>query len=127
MIRYGYIDEPAHTHIDTVDFKGVVLHDFGPATFALAVFYTADYFGSHHDGIYTEGRTSYKITDELTAGGALGRQTVDAGLDHTTWNAGLTYAITKNFSLDARYYDTNEHNLGTLYGSHYVAAIKASL
>jgi uncharacterized protein (TIGR02001 family) len=123
IIRYGYINQPAHTHIDTVDFKGVVSHGFGPMTFGAAVYYTPDFFGSGHDGIYVEGRASYAITESLSVGGALGRQTVDAGVDHTTWNAGLNYAITKNIALDARYYDTNEHGLGRVYGSHFVAAI----
>jgi uncharacterized protein (TIGR02001 family) len=126
IIRYGYINEPAHTHIDTVDFKGVVLRDFGPATVAVALYYTPNFFGAGRDGIYVEGRTTYRITDGLSASGALGRQTVDGGLDHTTWNAGLNYAITKNISIDARYYGTNEHSLGRLYGSHYVAAIKGA-
>jgi uncharacterized protein (TIGR02001 family) len=126
VIRYGYINEPAHTHIDTVDFKGVVLHDFGPATFAVALYYTPNFFGAGRDGIYVEGRTTYRITDSLSASGALGRQTVDGGIDHTTWNAGLNCAITKNISIDARYYGANEHSLGRLYGSHYVAAIKGA-
>jgi len=126
VIRYGYIDEPVHTHIDTVDFKGVVLHDFGPATFAIAVYYTPNFFGAGRDGIYVEGRGTYKITDSLSASGALGRQTVDGGIDHTTWNAGLNYTVTNNISIDARYYDTDEHSLGSVYGSHFVAAIKGA-
>jgi uncharacterized protein (TIGR02001 family) len=126
MLRYGYIDEPAHTHIDTVDFKAMASHDFGPATFAVGVYYTPNFFGAGRDGIYFEGRGAYRITDGLTASGAVGRQTVDGGLDHTTWNIGLGYAITKNIGVDFRYYDTNEHSLGRLYGSHYVAAIKGT-
>jgi uncharacterized protein (TIGR02001 family) len=127
VIRYGYIDEPAHVpQIDTVDFKGVVLHDLGPATLAGAVYYTPNFFGTGRAGIYFEGRATYRIIAGLSAAGALGRQTVEGEVDHTTWNVGLNYAFTTNFSLDARYYDTNEHSLGKVYGSHYVAAIKAA-
>jgi uncharacterized protein (TIGR02001 family) len=126
VIRYGYIDEPAHSHIDTVDYKGVVLHDLGPLTLGAAIFYTPNFFGSGHAGEYAEGRAAYRITDKFSAGGAFGRQFVDDGIDHTTWNAGLNYAVIKEISLDLRYYDTNEHGLGSLYGSHYVASIKAS-
>ena len=43
-----------------------------------------------------------------------------------TWNAGVNYALTKHIALDVRYYDTNEHDLGRTYGSHYVAALKAA-
>jgi len=124
LIRYGYINAPSH--IDTIEYKGVILHDFGPVTFGAGINYTPNYFGSGHDGIYGEGRGTYHITESLSASAALGRQFVDGGIGHTTWNAGLNYAITKNFSVDARYYDTNEHSLGSTYDSHYVAAIKAA-
>jgi uncharacterized protein (TIGR02001 family) len=126
VIRYGYINEPAHSHIDTVDFKGVALHDFGPLTFGAAIFYTPNFFGSGHDGEYVEGRATYRIIDSLSAGGAVGRQFVTEGTDHSTWNIGLNYTVIKPIALDLRYYDTSEHSLGSLYGSHFVAAIKAS-
>jgi uncharacterized protein (TIGR02001 family) len=126
VIRYGYINEPAFTHIDTVEFKAVALHDFGPVTLGTAVYYTADFFGTGHKAVYFEGRASYRITKKLLIGGTLGRQTIDKGIDHDTWNAGVNYAFTKNISLDLRYYDTDEHRLGSDYHSHFVAAIKAA-
>jgi uncharacterized protein (TIGR02001 family) len=126
FIRYGYVNQPAHTEIDTTEAKAVVLHDLGPATVAVAVYYTSDFFGSHHDAVYVEGRGSYRITKSLTASGAVGRQTIDSGTDHTTWNAGLTYAFTKHVGLDLRYADTDRHELGKTYASHFVAAIKGS-
>jgi uncharacterized protein (TIGR02001 family) len=125
IIRYGYIDQPAHTEIDTVEFKGAVLHDIGQATLGVAVYYSGDYFGTHRDDVYVEGRGAYKITHELTFSGAVGRQS-DGLADHTTWNAGATYAFTKHVALDLRYADTNEHALGKIYGSHFTAAINVS-
>ncbi len=126
VIRYGYINEPAFTHIDTVEFKAVVLHDFGAVTLGAAAYYTSDFFGTGHKAIYFEGRATYRVTKKLSAGGTLGRQTVDDGTNHDTWNLGLNYAFTKHVALDLRYYDTNEHRLGHDYKSHYVAAVKAS-
>jgi uncharacterized protein (TIGR02001 family) len=126
VIRYGYIGEPDHTHIDTVDYKAAVSHDFGPVTVGGVVYYTANFFGSGHDGVYYAGRVTYRVIKSLSVSGALGRQTVSDGINHTTWNAGLDYSFTKNITLDARYYDTNAHSLGDTYGSHYVAAIKFS-
>ncbi len=125
VVRYGYIDQPAHTEIDTVEFKGVVLHDFGPATLGAAVYYSGDYFGTHRQDVYVEGRGAYRITHKLTFSGAVGRQS-DGLSDHTTWNAGATYALTKRLALDLRYTDTDEHDLGKTYGSHFVASLKAS-
>jgi uncharacterized protein (TIGR02001 family) len=126
VIRYGYISEPAYTHIDTVEFKAVALHDFGPVTLGTGIHYTADYFGSGHKALYYEGRVTYRVTKKLAVGGAFGRQTVDDGMNHSTWNVGANYTFIKNVSVDLRYYDTNEHQLGDDYGSHFVAAIKAA-
>jgi uncharacterized protein (TIGR02001 family) len=125
VVRYGYIDQPAHTEIDTAEVKAVVLHDFGPVTLGGAVYYSGNYFGSHRDDVYGEGRASYRITPKLTVSGAAGRQS--GGLsDHTTWNAGATYTFTKQLSLDLRYADTDEHELGKTYGSHFTASVAAA-
>jgi uncharacterized protein (TIGR02001 family) len=125
VVRYGYIDQPVHTEIDTTEVKAVVLHDFGPVTLGGAVFYSGNYFGSHRDDVYGEGRAAYRITPKLTFSGAAGRQS--GGLsDHTTWNVGATYAFIKHVSLDLRYADTDEHELGKTYGSHYTASIAAA-
>jgi len=125
VIRYGYIDQPAHTYIDTGEVKAAVSHDLGPATLGAAVYYTNDFFGSHRNAVYAEGRGAYKVSSRLTLSGAVGRQTIASGTDHTTWNAGATYAFNKMFALDLRYSDTDQHDLGRTYGSHFVAAIKA--
>jgi uncharacterized protein (TIGR02001 family) len=125
VVRYGYIDQPAHTEIDTTEFKAAVLHDFGRATLGAAIYYSGDYFGTHRDDVYVEGRGAYRITPKLTISAAGGRQS-DGLADHTTWNAGATYAFTKHLALDLRYADTDQHELGKIYDSHFTAAIKAS-
>jgi uncharacterized protein (TIGR02001 family) len=125
VVRYGYIDQPAHTEIDTAEVKAVVLHDFGPVTLGGGVYYTGNYFGSHRDDVYGEGRAAYKITPKLTLSGAAGRQS--GGLSsHTTWNAGATYAFAKHLALDLRYADTDQHDLGKTYHSHFTASLTAS-
>jgi uncharacterized protein (TIGR02001 family) len=126
VVRYGYSDEPQHTHIDTVEYKGAVSHDFGPVTVGGVVYYSDNFFGSGHDGVYFAGSGTYHYNKKLSFGGAVGRQLVSDGIDHTTWNAGLDYSFTKNITLDVRYYDTNVHALGDNYHAHYVAALKLS-
>jgi uncharacterized protein (TIGR02001 family) len=125
-VRYGYIDQPAHTEIDTVEFKGVVLHDFGPATLSAAVFYSGNYFGTHRDDVYAEERGAYRITPKLSISGAVGERQGQGQATRTNWNAGASYAFTKHIALDLRYADTDQHDLGSTYGSHFTAAIKAS-
>jgi uncharacterized protein (TIGR02001 family) len=125
-VRYGYIDQPMHTYIDTVEFKGVVLHDFGPATLSAAVFYSGNYFGTHRNDVYVEERGAYRITPKLSISGAVGERQGEGQATQMNWNAGATYAFTKHIALDLRYADTDEHDLGKTYGSHFTAAIKAS-
>jgi len=125
-IRYGYIDQPTHTYIDTVEFKGVVLHDFGPATFSAAVFYSENYFGAHRNDVYVEERGVYRITPKLSISGAVGERQGQGQGTQLNWNAGAAYAFTKHIALDLRYADTDEHDLGRTYGAHFTAAIKAS-
>ncbi len=125
VIRYGYLDEPAH-HIDTVDFKAVASHRIGPATIGAAVYYTPDYFGSHRDGVYYEANGAVPVWQKLSLSAALGRQTIGAGGDYTTWNAGADYALAKHLSVGVHYYDTDTHGAGKVYGSHVVGAISAA-
>jgi uncharacterized protein (TIGR02001 family) len=126
VVRYGYADEPAHTHIDTVEYKAAVSHDFGPVTVGGVVYYTDDFFGSGHDGVYFAGRGTYRFSKTISFSGAVGRQLVTDGVNHTTWNAGVDYTFSKNVALDLRYYDTDVHSLGDNYRAHYVAALKVS-
>lgn len=125
VIRYGYINEPAH-HIDTVDFKVVASHRIGPGTVGAGVYYTPDYFGSHGDGVYYEASAAMPVVAKLTASAVIGRQTIGAGRDYTTWNAGLSYALVKHLSVGVRYYDTDTHSAGKVFGRHVVGAISAS-
>jgi uncharacterized protein (TIGR02001 family) len=123
-IRYGYVNEPPHVSIDTIEIRGAVSHKFDKLKLGVALNYAPDYFGTKQSGTYFEGNVAYAITDQLAASGAVGQQTISAGNGFSTWNLGASYAFTKNLALDLRYYDTDTHRFGTLYRSHYVAALK---
>ncbi len=126
-IRYGYVDAPAHVDIDTTEIRGAVSHRFGTVKLGVAVNYASDYFGTKKDGTYFEGNASDAITDQLVASGAIGHQAISAGNNFSAWNLGASYAFTKNIALDLRYLDTDGHRFGTMYRSHYVAAVKLAL
>ena len=125
-VRYGYTDQPAHSEIDTVEVKAVVLRDVGPATVSAAVFYSGDYFGTHRSDVYVEERGAYRITPKLSVSGAVGERQGQGQATRMNWNAGATYSLRKGFALDLRYADTDQHDLGKTYHSHVTAAIKAS-
>jgi uncharacterized protein (TIGR02001 family) len=126
-VRWGYVDEPSHVSIDTVELKGAVSHTFGPATLGAVVYFAPDYFGTGHNGTYTEGNATYAVIENLSASAAVGYQRDAVGTSHAAWNVGADYTIMKHFTLDVRYYDTDGHELGKLYNSHFVVAIKAAI
>lgn len=126
-IRYGYINAPAHTDIDTTEIRGAVSRKLGNLKLGVALNYAIDYFGTKSDGTYVEGNAAYAVTDQLTASGAVGHQAISAGNDFSMWNLGASYAFTKNIALDLRYLDTDGHRFGDLYRSHFVAALNLSL
>jgi uncharacterized protein (TIGR02001 family) len=45
-IRYGYINQPIRTDIDTTEVRGTVAHKFGDLKFGVAVNHAFDYFGT---------------------------------------------------------------------------------
>jgi len=123
-IRYGYLNAPTHVSIDTIEARGAVSRKFGKIKLGVALNYTPNYFGTKDSGTYFEGNAAYAITDQLAASGAVGHQAISAGDSFSTWNLGASYAFTKNLALDLRYFDTDSHRFGSLYFSHYVAALK---
>jgi len=59
-----------------------------------------------------------------TAAGAVPRNPAPAAADYTTWNPGVGYALNDHVGLDVRYFDTDEHKLGSIYDSRVVGRIK---
>ena len=56
--------------------------------------------------------------------GAVGHQSIAEAADYATWNLGAGFALSDHLSLDARYFDTDAHELGKLYDSRFVGSVK---
>lgn len=109
-IYYGYIDKGASNY-DYWEFKAAASVPAGPATLGAAVYYSPNFFGAADDAFYYEVNAAVAIPEtSFSVNGALGRQEQDGGLDYTTWNVGVGYALTDNVSFDVRYHDTNVSN-----------------
>jgi hypothetical protein len=50
----------------------------------------------------------------------------DGSGDYNTWNIGASYTFADHFTLDGRYYDTDEDFLGTLGEGRFVVGLKAA-
>jgi uncharacterized protein (TIGR02001 family) len=126
VIYYGYIDAPSGSEYGNFEFKAAGSVPAGPGTIGAAVYYTPDGFGAADDAIYYEVNTSFPLTEQLSIGGALGRQTYDGAGDYTTWNAGATWAFMPHLALDVRYHDNNHAEFGKFYEERVAVTLKAS-
>jgi uncharacterized protein (TIGR02001 family) len=126
VIYYGYIGAPTGSEYGNFEFKAAGSVPAGPGSIGAAMFYSPDGFGAAEDALYYEVNTSFPLTEQLSIGGALGRQTFDGPGDYTTWNAGLTWAFMPNLAVDVRYHDNNEGGWGKFYEERVAVTLKAS-
>jgi uncharacterized protein (TIGR02001 family) len=126
VVGYFYTGQPDGADYDYVEAKAAVSRAFGPATIGGAVYWSPDFFGAAEDeATYVEANAGFSPADKWTVSGAVGRQFLSSDFDYTTWNLGAARQLTDHLALDLRYYDTDEHDFGPIYGSRAVASLKA--
>lgn len=124
-IYYGYTGQgPGHKD-DYWEAKVAVSKAVGKASIGAVAFYSPNFFGETDDAWYYEVNGAYPVFKRLSVSGAVGHQDVSYHGDYTTWNAGATFALTEKIGLDVRYYDTDHHGFGDIYGNRVVGTIKA--
>jgi hypothetical protein len=123
---YGYVNQPTGGRVAYTEVYAKATHAIGAATLGASVYYSPQFTGHTGEAWYTEANLAYTLSKTVSASGALGRQSIEAGGSYTTWNAGLTWTLNPHLSLDARYWDTDEHQFGTPYHARVVAALKAT-
>jgi uncharacterized protein (TIGR02001 family) len=127
VIYYGYVDQPSGAHEDYWEGKVAASIPAGPATLGAAVYYSPEFFGKTGDAVYYEANATYGVPgSRFSLSGAVGRQEVDQGVDYTTWNAGVGWALTDHVGVDVRYFDTNVSKTlsGGLADARVVGSIK---
>ena len=125
FIYYGYVNQPkGGPSVDYLEGYVKATKAFGPVTLGGGFYYSPDFTGETGDGEYFEGNAAWAIDKKWSVSGAIGRQEIEKVAGYTTWNLGVSYAITDALALDVRYYDTDEHGFGKVYGSRGVAALR---
>ena len=126
LIYYGYVDSPAGSDQDYLEFKAAASVPVGPGTLGAAVYYSDEFFGDTGHATYYEVNGSVAIPDtKFSLSGAVGHQEVVGPLDYNTWNLGVGYAINDKVGIDLRYFDTDE-DFGDIYDSRVVLGLKAT-
>ena len=128
VLYYGYSKDKGLTpgSYSYVEVKAAASRTFGPATLGAAVYYSPEFPGKTGSATYFEGNAAVPIAKKLTLSGALGRQTIKSATDYTTWNVGVSYALTDHLSADLRYHDTDGHEIFKTYDSRVVVSLKAA-
>ena len=108
---------------DTWEFTGNIKRSIGPAKARLQVQYSPDAAGSTEAFTWVEGRLGWDFTDKLEGTVAIGRREQDNAVDYTGWNAGVTYAVSRNLDFDLRWYDTDADVPGEQYAGALVAGV----
>lgn len=135
VIYYGYDKDKngAPGSFSYVEVKAAGSTAVGPGTIGAAVYYSPEFPGKGGEALYGEINGSAPIGEKLTLSAALGRQEVDAdgyfggvSSSYTTYNVGVTAAITDHLSADLRYSDTNQGKLGDAFGQALTISVKAA-
>lgn len=129
-LYYGYVNEPGGADWAQWEFKAAASMPVGPVTLGAAAYYSPDYTGVGTDeSLYIEANASAQLAEKFSLSAAIGNQSVEyEGLgsdDYTTWNLGLTYAVSDHIAFDLRYHD-NDTDLGGIYASRGVLTLKAA-
>ncbi len=126
-IYYAYPGQPSGSDEGYFEFKAAGSHPIGPATLGAAVYYSPNFFGPGSlTGVYYEANLAVPVVKNVSLSGALGRQEVEGPGDYTTWNLGATWSFAKHLAVDVRYWDTDTHSFGKIYGSRGVVGLKAT-
>lgn len=132
-IYYGYTDgqSTAFSKGSNYEIKLTGSVPVGPLTVGAAVYWTPDFGQTSKSGTYYEINGAYTLANKATISAAYGQQSFDvafAGIDsYATWNAGVTYPVTDNLSIDARYIGVDDDG-STLFsgGDRLVGTLKVT-
>jgi opacity protein-like surface antigen len=108
------------------EFTADVKRSIGPASGRVRLQHSPDGTGSTEAWTWVEARLGWAFTDKLEGTASIGRREQDNSLDYTGWNAGFTYALTRNLEADVRYHATDADVPGEQYADALVAGISVA-
>lgn len=119
-------DADPGTDDDAWEFTADVKRSIGPASARLRLQHSPDSTGSTEAWTWVALRGGWDFSDKLTVNAEIGRREQDNSVDYTGWNAGFTYALTRNIEAEIRYYDTDADDSNPQYADAVVAGLSFS-
>ena len=117
------VDADPGADADAWEFTADVSRSIGPASGRVRLQYSPDGTGATEAWTWAEARLGWAVTDKLEATAAIGRREQDNSIDYTGWNAGFTYALSRNLEADLRYHATDADIPGEKYDDALVAGL----
>ena len=108
------------------EFTGNVTRKFGKLSLRVAAIYSPDDLGGAERSIFVEGGPTLEIGKTTRISAAVGRRDRVNGDDYTAFNAGIAHTLFKGVTLDARYYGTNQSDLGEFLEDRLVVSARMS-
>jgi len=88
--------------------------------------YSPEYFNILDQSVWGEFMVAYNLTKSLTLSSAVGYQHIQGGGSYGCYNVGMTYKLCPHTTLEARYYDTNDHGQGKAWESAVAFSIRTT-
>jgi uncharacterized protein (TIGR02001 family) len=115
------------TDDDSWEFTAATSRKFGKVALRVSAIYSPDDLGGARRSIYLEGGPSFEIDDTTRLSANIGHRNRVAGVDYTSFNTGLTKTLLRKVTLDLRYYDTTQGDLGEIYHGRLVLSGRLAL
>jgi hypothetical protein len=87
--------------------------------------FSPDELGTTKRSHYLEAVGTISFGGRITASAGVGRRQRRTGPDYTSYNAGLSYKLSSEFTADVRWYGNNRHHAGDFYRERLVGALRA--
>jgi hypothetical protein len=120
-----WVDPQGNPDSEAVEFGMTATRTFGAVIPRFQLVYSPDDLGATTHSLYAETGVGWKATRWLQVGANIGRRQRGNGVDYTSENIGAAITISRNFSADLRFYDTNQSDKGDPFKSRLVASARA--
>lgn len=106
------------------EFTADVTRSIGPVEGRIRLQHSPDGAGTVEAWTWVEARVGWEFRPGFEGTVAVGRREQDNAIDYTGWNAGVTWAMTRDLDLDVRWHDTDAPQAaGEIYEGALVATV----
>lgn len=120
-------DVEGETDDDSFEFSSAISRKFGKTGVKLLAVYSPDDLGGAEGSLYLEGGPSFDIDETTRLSANIGHRRRELGSNYTSFNVGVSKTIFKQMTIDLRYYDTSQNELGTFYHGRVVVSARLGM